>query len=419
MRRVASEPRPGWRRTVESQGLLHAVGRAEPGEGAGAGPGEEPGGGSGGTPYWDESAAYAFTEDEADVLEAATEELHAMSVRAARRVLDEPDLYASLGLPEHAEGVLRRSLEAGGPSLYGRFDLAYDGSGPPLLLEYNADTPTALLEAAVVQWYWLEDLHPERDQLNTLHERLVLAWQRQLPGHAGRTVHFAAGQTEPTEDWVTLAYLRDTAREAGLVDVGMRMEDIGWWQEGGRFVDRYDVPVDVCFKLYPWEWMLAERFGPLLDAPSARITWIEPAWKALLSSKTLLVALWREFEGHPNLLPASLEEPGAGAGWPGVVSKPVFGWEGAGVRVRVGDVVEDSPPAHTTGQRLVHQRYAELPVFDGNRAVVGSWVVDGRAAGIGVRESRNLVTDLDARFVPHYLESPRSTPEQVQRWLQE
>jgi glutathionylspermidine synthase len=36
--------------------------------------------------------------------------------------------------------------------LYGRFDLAYRGDGPPKLLEYNADTPTALFEAAVVQW---------------------------------------------------------------------------------------------------------------------------------------------------------------------------------------------------------------------------------------------------------------------------
>ena len=37
-------------------------------------------------------------------------------------------------------------------SLYGRFDLRYDGQGPAKLLEYNADTPTSLFETAVFQW---------------------------------------------------------------------------------------------------------------------------------------------------------------------------------------------------------------------------------------------------------------------------
>jgi glutathionylspermidine synthase len=410
MRRVASAPRPGWRRTVEGQGLAYAVDRDESGRDL---------------VYWDESAAYEFSPEEADELERVTEELHAMSLVAARRILDDERLLASLGLPDHAAGVLRRSLDAApadgpaGGSLYGRFDLAHDGAGPPRLLEYNADTPAALVEAAVVQWHWLEDLHPDLDQANTLHERLVRAWPQLLPGHRGGRVHVAAGQGEPTEDWVTTAYLRDTLREAGFEDVGLRVEDIGWWQEGGRFVDLDDRPIDVCFAMYPWEWMLREPFGPLLDAPSARIRWIEPAWKALLSSKTLLVALWQEFEGHPNLLPARLDPPAAGSaearrGW---VSKPVYGWEGAGVRIDAPGVRVSTAPAHTTGQALVHQRYTPLPDFDGHHPVVGSWVVAGRAAGLGVRESTSPITDTAARFVPHYLSAPRSTPQQVSAWL--
>ena len=59
-------------------------------------------------------------------------------------------------------------------SLFGRFDFAWDGKGPPKLLEYNADTPTALLEASVAQWRWLEQAirpaNPDADQFNSLHE---------------------------------------------------------------------------------------------------------------------------------------------------------------------------------------------------------------------------------------------------------
>ena len=41
-------------------------------------------------------------------------------------------------------------------SLYGRLDLRFNGHGPAKLLEYNADTPTSIFEAAVFQWRWLE-----------------------------------------------------------------------------------------------------------------------------------------------------------------------------------------------------------------------------------------------------------------------
>ncbi len=53
----------------------------------------------------------------------------------------------------------------------------YDGGHEPKLLEYNADTPTALLEASVTQWYWLKDTQPGADQFNSIHERLLAKWK--------------------------------------------------------------------------------------------------------------------------------------------------------------------------------------------------------------------------------------------------
>ena len=97
-----------------------------------------------------------------------------MTLHAAGHII-ENRLYAKMGIPESAVRLIESSWEAEPPSLYGRFDLAYDGSNPPKLLEYNADTPTSLLEAAVVQWYWLQDVFPSRDQFNSIHERLIAA----------------------------------------------------------------------------------------------------------------------------------------------------------------------------------------------------------------------------------------------------
>ena len=110
-------------------------------------------------PYWNESAFYEFTAEDIGVLEEATNQLAEMSLAAAQHIIDRK-LYAQMGIPDSAVPLIEASWDAEPPSLYGRFDLAYDGAGPPKLLEYNADTPTSLLEAAVVQWYWLEDTRP-------------------------------------------------------------------------------------------------------------------------------------------------------------------------------------------------------------------------------------------------------------------
>ena len=49
----------------------------------------------------------------------------------------------------------------------------------------------------------------------------------------------------------------------------------------------------------------------------------------------------------------------------------------------------------------VYQALAPLPDFGGHRPVLGSWVIDGQSAGIGIRESDGPITDNFSRFVPH------------------
>ena len=53
-----------------------------------------------------------------------------------------------------------------------RFDFILAKDGTPKILEFNADTPTSLLEASVIQWQWKEDVFPECDQFNGIHEGL-------------------------------------------------------------------------------------------------------------------------------------------------------------------------------------------------------------------------------------------------------
>ena len=65
-----------------------------------------------------------------------------------------------MGIPGWAVPRIKETWESEPPMLYGRFDFAYGPDGFKLL-EYNADTPTALVETAV-QWHWVQDVYGSR-----------------------------------------------------------------------------------------------------------------------------------------------------------------------------------------------------------------------------------------------------------------
>jgi glutathionylspermidine synthase len=374
MRRIAATPRADWQKKVEAAGLTWHTCEHQA--------------------YWNESAFYEFTAKEVDLLASATNELEEMTRKAAQRVIDHR-LYSKMGIPELAVPLIERSWEAEPPSLYGRFDLMYDGWHPPKLLEYNADTPTSLLEAAVVQWYWLEETHSASDQFNSIHERLIALWRDLTPYIPGRRVDFCS--MDDPEDWTTATYLEDTAQQAGLASSLFLIDEIGW--DGGRFVGPDDQPLTTVFKLYPWEWMVREEFGKYLAV--ADTIWLEPPWKMVLSNKGILPVLWELYPNHPLLLAASFEPPSAGADW---VRKPLLGREGANVTLhQAGRKIETSGDYGMEG--FVYQDVAPLKDFDGMYPVIGSWVIGHEegdsAAGIGIRESDTPITTNPSRFVPH------------------
>ncbi len=91
--------------------------------------------------YWDESVCYQFEADEIDAIEAATYELDRMCLEAVEAIIDE-GLWEQFSVPKAYRDWIRWSWENDKHTIVGRFDLAYDGSGYPKMLEYNADTPT-------------------------------------------------------------------------------------------------------------------------------------------------------------------------------------------------------------------------------------------------------------------------------------
>lgn len=341
-------------------------------------------------PYWDESAYYSFSADEIDYLEETTEKLYQMCLELVDRLVAGHDL-SRLAIPEKFHDYVRWSWTQREPSLYGRFDLRFDGQSPAKLLEFNGDTPTALFEASVVQYYWLQDYDNDKDQFNSIHEKLLDVMKDRLrPLTGGRTVFFSSVK-ENVEDFTTTEYLRDVAIQGGIETAQVFIDDIGYDGDNGRFVDLDNNEISFLFKLYPWEWLVREEFADHILRRSTRF--FEPPWKMILSNKAILPLLWEMFPGHENLLPSYFQPPNDRTLF---VEKPFFSREGQDI------VVADT---FAGGKRAsVYQKYEELPAFDGHYPVVGSWIIGSNAAGIGIREDTTPVTNNLSRFVPHLFE---------------
>ncbi|MFD0857041.1 glutathionylspermidine synthase family protein [Actinomadura adrarensis] len=382
MRRERSTPRPDWPQKVEEHGLAFHQ-EAHPAHLT--------------RPYWDESVHYVFEMDEVLALEEVVEELHRMCLEVVDHVVT-TGRYNVLGIPDWVAPLIEESWRRRDPHLYGRFDLCYDGTGPAKLLEYNADTPTALVESSIVQWFWLQEVFPGDDQWNSIHERLVDRWKEIVAGRLVKgPAHFAWTHGDETgEEVMTIAYMQETAQEAGLPGIAIAMEDIGWDTRRERFVDLRDDEIRTVCKLYPWEWIVDEPFGKHIAGTSTR--WIEPIWKMVLSNKALLVLLWELFPGHPNLLPTYLNTP---SDLTAFVQKPLLGREGASMRIVTGDGGEQRTAGRYGKEGYVFQEFCPLPEFDGEHPVLGAWVVHDESAGLGIRETAGLITDDTSSFVPH------------------
>jgi glutathionylspermidine synthase len=385
MKRIKTDERPGWDEKAEALGFTwrHLDGQR----------------------YWDERAYYELSLAEVeDGIEEPARELHAMCLELVGEVVKSEQLMEKLAIPPESRDDVQDSWVNRAPSLYGRFDFAYDGTGPAKLYEYNADTPTSIYESAAFQWVWLEDmiaagkLPADADQFNSLHEKLEQRFRTLFP--AGGFVHFAS-DPDSVEDRQNVKYLEDIAKQAGIEPKFVPVADIGL-DADGRFIDQDNYLIQALFKLYPWEDMFREDYAPKIKG--SKTQFLEPPWKAILSNKGMLPLLWERHAGHPNLLPAFFEgDPKAAELGNSYVRKPLFSREGANI-----ELVDEGRKAKVLDQGYgeeghIVQGLHTLTAFEGNYPVIGAWIVGDEPAGIGIREDRSRVTKNLSRFVPHVI----------------
>lgn len=387
MERIEINPRLDYKTIVEKQGLkFHTI------------DGED---------YWNEKAYYSFGIAEINKIEKATEQCHQFYIEAAEHLVKHPQiLKEQFVIPEDIipfviDSWNNESDDAAKVKClnYGRFDFSYNGSDAPKLLEYNCDTPTSLLEASVIQHFWKQDVFPELDQFNSLHEKLIeryisLDKNGVINPYVGK-IHFTGMPDHLGEDITTISYHMDLCEAAGIKASLINAKDIGLTPTG-MFVDMSNKEIDTLFHLYPLEWMVNEKFGKALA--KSRVNLLEPLWKMLWSNKAILPILWELFAGHESILPASFTPMAYDC-----IAKPVLAREGGNITILRNNEVSEQTGGLYGDVPLVYQKLHELPNFNGNYPVIGSWCVNGNAAGMGIREDKGLITGNGSAFVPHII----------------
>ncbi len=386
MRRIAMTERAFWRQRAKDLGFsFHSPS---------------------GEVYWDESACYAFSLPEIESeIEDPAQDLEALCTSAVARITGDDRLLQRMAVPRSAWELIRQSWRRNDPSIYGRFDFSYSGNGPAKLLEYNADTPTALYEAAAFQWFWLEDqvaagkLPGGTDQFNSIHDKLVARFAEL----SGQGALYLTTVADNTEDRGTVDYIADCAQQGGFETRFIAIGDIGLGQDG-QFYDLENKRIERLFKLYPWEWMFNETFAAGLSTSYTAM--LEPPWRALLSNKGLLPVLWEMAPNHRNLLPAYFADDPAARQLDGNCAvKPLYSREGANVTLVVGGQTVDAADGAYGKEGHIVQGLAPLPNFDGNYPVIGAWIIAGKSCGVGIREDASPITRNTSRFVPHIIEA--------------
>jgi len=90
----------------------------------------------------------------------ATFIMHSLFIEATEKVVRDPRLLDLFNIPTNLWKGINYSWENRQMDLLGRFDWSWNGEDEPKLLEYNADTPSLLLESGAAQYDWMISKYP-------------------------------------------------------------------------------------------------------------------------------------------------------------------------------------------------------------------------------------------------------------------
>ena len=360
------------------------------------------------TPYLSDRLV-EVTEAEAEAYYQAGNELYDMFVEAGEYIIKN-NLFHEIGIPFNLIDMIKNTWENDVHwHLYGRFDLAGGIDGKPIkLLEFNADTPTALFETAIIQWAILKKNGlDEMSQFNVVYDKLLENFKRVVTleesvddfhtRYEGWKFLFTSIRGNIEEE-NTVKLLQFIADEAGYDTEFAYIDEIEFSQDS---IVYEGIEYELWFKLIPWEDIAIDEpdLAMLLSAiiQNQRAIIFNPAYTLMFQSKGILKILWDLYPNHPLLLETSFNP------LPGItqVKKPFFGREGGNVSIIESDGTVLAELDGDYGSfASIYQEYYELPRdSDGAKYQAGLFYAY-ESCGLGFRKGGEIIDNM-AKFVGH------------------
>lgn len=385
--------------------------------------------------------ALEVPETHAQALRIASTRLYQLMTRLALVIQQAGDhTLLEMGIPAPALPYVRIVMPEMPAVMCGRFEFAMTAEGPKLL-EFNAETPTFVVElfhmnGQVCRDFGLRDPNPGcQEQLaQALHASIQagLSWLEPKPEGAP-TVVFSAYANRKEERATAEFYQQVLEARADMpyhtafcgLDA-LRVSRHGLFTATGE-------RIDVLYKLYPTEHLLEDEAPDrtpvgleLMElVRKRRLAVINPPIAFVLQNKALVALLWAMHLAHNNLFTAEehgwieqyvlptfftpIDEQGQSVFSGPYLEKPVYGREGVSITLHDGQTcVEQSPQHFYDAQTKIYQHYVALPTTSLQteqgatkvNLVHNCFVVGGTASAIGVRASRKLIFDDYAYFLP-------------------
>ena len=360
------------------------------------------------TPYV-ASEIVEVSSDEADAYYEAANELYDMFAEAGDYVI-ENELFHEIGIPFNLIDAVKMSWDNDVHwHLYGRFDFAGGLDGKPIkLIEFNADTPTALFETSILQWATLQlNNMEESHQFNNLYEAIKDNFKRLIimdedvsefeERYEGWKILFSSVKDNEEEE-STVKLLQTIANEAGYVTEFAYVDDVEFGEDGVFYKGE---SYEYWFKLIPWEDIaieesdLAMLLTKIMENQKAII--LNPAYTLMFQSKAFMKILWDLYPNHPLLLETSFDPLEKKA----QVEKRIFGREGANTVI-----VDENQKvmAETDGEYgefgVIYQEYAQLPTDTKGDSYQAGVFFAYEGCGLAFRKG-GLILDNYSKFVGH------------------
>lgn len=354
----------------------------------------------------------SISKDEAEAFYEAGNELYEIFVKAGDYVI-ENNLLFDIGIPFNMIDIVKKSWENKVHwHIYGRFDLAGGIDGKQIkLIEFNADTPTAVLETSVVQWAMLKQNNMnENSQYNDLYEGLKENFKRLVvldentelfsKYYEGWKILFSSVRDNQEEE-MTVKFLKTCAEDAGFTTDFCYLDEVQFDEKEGIFSPD-GINYEYWFKLFPWEDIALEDELPLIlkeIIENQKAIILNPAYVLMFQSKGFLKILYDLFPNSPYLLKCDTK-PLNGIKY---VEKKFFGREGANVTIfeKDGAIIEKTDGGYKN-YNSIFQEYVELPKNEKGEFYQTGLFYCFEPVAVGFRKG-GLIMNNQAKFVGHIM----------------